>query len=220
MVINRNGTEFIRLKASDFTIRMNYALISTNTYVDNYRPTAFGVDTFFYGNNSADNAYIEYFRFNHTDQRCDFNVPIDNTGLLIKGNIDDTTPSDERLKTNIKDVESNFTECVKNVKVKTFEYTDEKFKDNHKYGFIAQELQKHLPIEFKTIVNKTKTKKDEEQFLSINYMRLSVVLWGCCQEQQSKIEHLESRLFELEDIVKELKDNKKPKAKAKAKSKS
>ena len=27
-------------------------------------------------------------------------------------------------------------------------------------------------------------------------MILSVVLWGCCQEQQSKIEHLESRLFE------------------------
>ena len=35
-------------------------------------------------------------------------------------------------------------------------------------------------------------------------MKLSVVLWGCCQEQQSKIEHLEARLFELEDIVKEM----------------
>ena len=51
-------------------------------------------------------------------------------------------------------------------------------------------------------------------------MKLSVVFWGCCQEQQSKIEHLESRLFELEDIVKELKGKKTTKPKAKAKSKS
>ena len=50
-------------------------------------------------------------------------------------------------------------------------------------------------------------------------MKLSVVLWGCCQEQQNKIEHLEARLFEIEDIIKELKGKKTTKPKAKAKSK-
>ena len=54
-------------------------------------------------------------------------------------------------------------------------------------------------------------------------MKLSLVLWGCCQEQQSKIEHLESRLFELEDIVKEMRGKgkgEKPKPKPKAKTKN
>ena len=55
-------------------------------------------------------------------------------------------------------------------------------------------------------------------------MKLSVVFWKCCQEQRSKIEHLESRLFELEDIVKDMrgkgKGETKPKPKAKAKSKT
>ena len=54
-------------------------------------------------------------------------------------------------------------------------------------------------------------------------MKLSVVLWKCCQEQQSKIEHLESRLFELEDIVKDMRGKgkgEKPKPKAKSKSKA
>ena len=54
-------------------------------------------------------------------------------------------------------------------------------------------------------------------------MKLSVVLWGALQEEINKREHIESRLFELEDIVKELKGKgkgEKPKPKAKSKSKS
>ena len=49
-------------------------------------------------------------------------------------------------------------------------------------------------------------------------MKLSVVLWKCCQEQQSKIEHLEASIYEMIDI-KELKGKKTTKPKAKAKSK-
>ena len=132
----------------------------------------------------------------HASETLDFDCDIDNTLKLIKGNIDDTTPSDERLKTNIKDVESNFTQCVKNVKIKTFEYTNEKYENNDKYGMIAQDLHAHLPKEFNNIVRENKEKDSDDKYLSINYMKLSLILWGCCQEQQSKIEHLESKLFE------------------------
>ena len=122
------------------------------------------------------------------------------------------------MKTNIQDVKSNYCDCVKNVKIKTFEYKDEKYKDNDKYGFIAQHLQKHLPKEFDNIVKETKPKKDEgDPYLSINYMKLSLVLWGGLQETLTKVEHLEASVYELQE---ELKDNKKSKAKAKAKSKS
>ena len=106
-----------------------------------------------------------------------------------------------------------------NVKVKTFEYTDEKYKNNDKYGFIAQNLLANLPKEFKNIVKENKDKHSDDKYLSINYMKLSVVLWGCLQETLTKVEHLEASVYELQE---ELKDKKKqtPKSKAKTKSKS
>ena len=47
-------------------------------------------------------------KWNRTDQSLDFNAPIDNTNIAVIGNIVDTTVSDERLKTNVQDVESNY----------------------------------------------------------------------------------------------------------------
>ena len=51
-------------------------------------------------------------------------------------------------------------------------------------------------------------------------MKLSVVLWGCCQETMTKVEHLESSVYELQEEIKELKGKKATKPKAKAKSKA
>ena len=233
----RNGTEFFRLndQSSLVEVAVGHALTAPDVYANDYRNRTRQFDTVFYGSVVSADARVEYMRWNYTDQSLDFNAPIDNTNISIIGNIIDTTVSDERLKTNIQDVESNFTECVKNVKIKTFEYKDKKYKNSDKYGFIAQHLQKHLPKEFDNIVKETKPKKDEgDPYLSINYMKLSLVLWGALQETLNKVEHLESRLFELEDIVKDMrgrssepreasrqdKGETKPKPKAKSKSKA
>ena len=54
-------------------------------------------------------------RWNFTDQSLDFNAPSDNTNISVIGNIIDTTVSDERHKTNIQYVESNFCDWVENV---------------------------------------------------------------------------------------------------------
>ena len=222
LVINRNGTEILRFRASDSLIlgSDNSKFSTTKVYSNEFLNRTLTYDTVFYGANSAGDNRVEYMRWNRTEQSLDFNAPIDNTGIAVIGNIVDTTVSDERLKTNIKDVECNFTECVKNVKVKTFEYTNEKYKNNDKYGFIAQELQKHLPKEFNHIVQENKDKKSDDKYLSINYMKVNLLLWGALQEEIDKREHIESRLFELEDIVKELKGKKTTKPKAKAKSKT
>ena len=210
LVFERLGTEYMRFQGSDFTIRMNYSVISTNTYIDNHRPTAFGVDTFFYGNNSADNGYIEYFRFNHANQRCDYFVNINSNSNITCVDLVET--SDKRLKDNILDVDEDCSEIVKKVNVKTYNLKSDDKKKNH-IGFIAQEIKAILPEKFEAVVN------EDSEYMGINYGKMSAILWKCCQEQQSKIEHLEARLFELEDIVK---DKKKPtpKSKAKAKSKS
>ena len=161
-----------------------------------------------------------YMTYLYASETLDFDCAIDNTGRSVIGNILDTTVSDERLKTNIEDVDTDFTSCIKNVKVKTFKYKDEKYKNNDKYGFIAQELKEHLPKECKNIVKENKVKNEDETFLSINYMKLSVVLWKALQEEINKREHIESRLFELEDIVKEMRGKKTTKPKATAKSKT
>ena len=230
LIFNRNDNEIMRFENYTDVNSGNetYPLINVEAtarlscnhlYITHILNRAGQYDNTFQGSNADGTARVEYMRWNYADQSLDFNAPIDNTNIAVIGNIVDTTVSDERLKTNIQDVESNYCDCIKNVKIKTFEYKDEKYKDSDKYGFIAQHLQKHLPKEFDNIVKETKPKKDEgEAYLSINYMKLSVVLWGALQETLTKVEHLEASVYELQE---ELKDKKaKPKAKSKAKSKT
>ena len=226
LIFRRNGTEIFKLETSvgvDNNDILNVSganagVSAVNVYGNSFKNRNLISDTIFYGANSAGDNRVEYMKWNRSDQSLDFNAPIDNTNIAIIGNIVDTTVSDERLKKNVQDVESNYCNCVKNVKIKTFEYIDEKFKYNDKYGFIAQELLAYLPKEFDNIVKETKPKKDEgDPYLSINYMKLSLVLWGALQDTLTKVEHLEASVYELQE---QLKDNKKPKAKAKSKAKS
>ena len=228
LVFRRNGTEIFKLEASvgvDNNDILNVSganagVSAVNVYGNSFKNRNLISDTIFYGANSAGDNRVEYMKWNRSAQTLDFNAPIDNTGLPITGNIFDTTVSDERLKTEIEDVDTDFTSCITNVKVKTFKYKDDKYKTNDTYGFIAQELKEHLPKECKNIVKENKDKTSDDKFLSINYMKLSVVLWKCCQEQQSKIEHLEASIYEMMEDIKELKGKKTTKPKAKAKSKT
>ena len=231
LTIRRNGTDVLNIFTYTPTngpsiivdAQSDCGISSSWLFANTFANRSANTDTYFRGAISggltSGKVYMTYL---HATETLDFDCAIDNTGRAVIGNIFDTTASDERLKTNIQDIESNYCNCVKNVKIKTFEYKDEKYKNNDKYGFIAQELLKHLPKEFDNIVKETKPKKDEgEPYLSINYMKLSLVLWGALQEEIDKRENIESRLFELEDIVKELigKKTTKPKAKAKSKTK-
>ena len=199
----RNGVEFFNFLSSvgvDNNDIINVAegkgISAQHVYGNLFKSRSLGFDTIFYGSNTGATARVEYMRYNYAGESLDFNTVIDNTGLQVVGNIVDTTVSDERLKTNIKDVECNFTECVKNVKVKTFEYTDEKYKKNDRYGFIAQELLENLPKEFNHIVKENKEKDSDDKYLSINYMKVNLLLWGALQEEMAKTEYLESKLFE------------------------
>ena len=63
--------------------------------------------------NSTSDGRVEYMKWNRAHQSLDFHAPIDDTNIAVIGNIVDTTVSDERLKTNIQDVESNYCDCIK-----------------------------------------------------------------------------------------------------------
>ena len=229
LTIRRNGTDVLNIFTYTPTngpsiivdAQSDCGISSSWLFANTFANRSANTDTYFRGAISggltSGKVYMTYL---HATETLDFDCSIDNTGRAVIGNIFDTTASDERLKTNIQDIESNYCDCVKNVKIKTFEYIDEKYKYNDKYGFIAQHLQKHLPKEFNNIVKETKPKKDEgEAYLSINYMKLSLVLWGALQETLNKVEHLEASMYEMMEEIKELKGKKTTKPKAKAKSK-
>ena len=229
LTIRRNGTDVLNIFTYTPTngpsiivdAQSDCGISSSWLFANTFANRSANTDTYFRGAISggltSGKVYMTYL---HATETLDFDCSIDNTGRSVIGNILDTTVSDERLKTDIEDVDTDFTSCIKNVKVKTFKYKDDKYKTNDNYGFIAQELKEHLPKECKNIVKENKDKTSDDKFLSINYMKLSVVLWKALQEEINKREHIESRLFELEDIVKELKGKKTTKPKAKAKSKT
>ena len=136
-------------------------------------------------------------------------------GVTLSGELTDT--SDKTKKYDIKHVEHNFTDIVKQIEPKTFKMKDAKeigIKKNH-IGFIADEIESVIPKDFDNIVM-----KNDEGIKQLNYVNLSSVLWGAVREQQQKIEWLESSVYELIEEVKELKGKSKPRAKAKAQSKS
>ena len=230
LTIRRNGTDVLNIFTYTPTngpsiivdAQSDCGISSSWLFANTFANRSANTDTYFRGAISggltSGKVYMTYL---HATETLDFDCDIDNTGRAVIGNIFDTTASDERLKTNVKDVETNYCDCIKNVKIKTFEYKDEKFKYNDKYGFIAQHLQKHLPKEFNNIVKETKPKQDEgDPYLSINYMKLSLVLWGALQETLTKVEHLESSVYELQEALKDLKGKGKGEAKPKAKVKS
>ena len=228
LTIRRNGTDVLNIFTYTPTngpsiivdAQSDCGISSSWLFANTFANRSANTDTYFRGAISggltSGKVYMTYL---HATETLDFDCSIDNTGRSVIGNILDTTVSDERLKTDIEDVDTDFTSCIKNVKVKTFKYKDDKYKTNDNYGFIAQELKEHLPKECKNIVKENKDKTSDDKFLSINYMKLSVVLWKALQEEIDKREHIESRLFELEDIVKEMRGKKTTKPKAKAKSK-
>ena len=229
LTIRRNGTDVLNIFTYTPTngpsiivdAQSDCGISSSWLFANTFANRSANTDTYFRGAISggltSGKVYMTYL---HATETLDFDCSIDNTGRSVIGTILDTTVSDERLKSDIKDVDTDFTSCIKNVKVKTFKYKDDKYKTNDNYGFIAQELKEHLPKECKNIVKENKDKTSDDKFLSINYMKLSVVLWKCCQEQQSKIEHLEASIYEMMEDIKELKGKKTTKPKAKAKSKT
>ena len=238
LVFARNGVEFMRLANAsagypilNWTNTTPSAGISSSViFANTYTTRSENTDTVFRGNPPAGTgARVEYVRYDYANSQLVYSCVINNTGRNVIGNIVDTTVSDERLKTDIEDYDEQCSECVKNVKLHKFKYKDEKYQDSDKYGFIAQELLENLPEEMKGIVREVKERDSDYNILTINYMKLSVILWKALQESISKIEHLESSVYELQEEIKEMKKQlsqsesslgRSPKPKAKAKSKS
>ena len=136
LVINRNGNEFFRCEVFTDAQATTYNLIDVNAgtrfsahhvYVGNIINRANGFDTVYTGSNAAGDGRVDYMKWSYSTQQIDLECPLDATGYDITGNIVNTGVSDKRLKTNIQDIDdANYSDCVKNVKLKTFEFKDNK----------------------------------------------------------------------------------------------
>ena len=105
--------------------------------------------------------------------------------------------SDERLKTNIKDIESPLL-AIEKLKPKSFiwnnklaPFTDQK----DSFGFIAQEVQQHFPY----LVNNIGNNEEYDNVLSLDYNAIIPINTAAIKELLKKIEELEERILELEN---------------------
>ena len=95
-----------------------------------------------------------------------------------------TTPSDKRLKKNIKDIDYGLDTIMK---LSPKEY-DWKKDDTHDIGFIAQEVEEIIP---EIVKDKKHFDKDIK---TLDYEKLTAVLIKAVQEQQQQINKLEEKL--------------------------
>ena len=64
-------------------------------------------------------------------------------------------------------------------------------------GFIAEEVEESIPEKVENIL------VEVDGIKKLSYIKLNSILWGAVREQQQKIEHLETRLFEVENFIKD-----------------
>ena len=216
------SVEYMRYRKADEDVNF-----SKDIYVNQDKKAYFhketGKDSYIFNENTAG---VNHFKFINEDPNGDIRFYANNSirffitpskvsvpaPYTLEGDLVDT--SDFTKKYDIKSIEHHFTDIVKQIEPKTFKMKEEKeigITKNH-LGFIADDLMNVIPPEWEDIV-----RVDDEGIKKLSYIKLSGILWGVCREQQTKIEHLEIRLFEVENFIK---DFVKPKAKAKSKSKN
>ena len=135
----------------------------------------------------------------------------------LEGDLVDTSQKD--LKYDIEEAKFNFTKIVNSIKPHTFKMKEEKemgISKSH-IGFIAEDAKQVLPEKVGNVI------MEVDGIKKLSYVKMSVISWGAVreiikenEELKNKVEHLETRLFEVENFIK---DFVKPKAKAKSKSK-
>ena len=103
--------------------------------------------------------------------------------------------SDTRLKDEQRAVDSaQALEVLRSVGPKTYTRNDRK--GESRIGFIAQELEAALPASWGNIVGQleqTEEKAADPPLKSLDYARLTAVLWQCCKDLDARIQTLEAQ---------------------------
>ena len=104
------------------------------------------------------------------------------------------TPSDKRLKTNIKDID--YPEKLLDLRPVSFNYIDDQER-KEQYGFIAQEVQNVYP-EFVS---------QKDGYLGLTYTKFITPAIAMIQKLDKRVKALESEIEQLKGEINELKHN-------------
>lgn len=123
----------------------------------------------------------------------------DDRGATV-GYVRSRTDSDERLKTDIKDLEDQ-TERYMNLRPVSFKFKDgvQEIDEGVRYGLIAQEVDDDLRIESRPVKGSIVEELCGETYYRLKYQDLHALHIQMIQKQQRKIEELEERIARLED---------------------
>jgi hypothetical protein len=105
-----------------------------------------------------------------------------------------TVTSDERFKRNIQDINYGLNDVLKLRSVQ-FDWNEDKQNGKHDIGLIAQQVQEVIPDVVKEV---TTLNEEDSKHLTVDYAKLTSVLIKAVQEQNERIEELESRLEKLD----------------------
>jgi hypothetical protein len=124
--------------------------------------------------------------------------------VVITGDCDPCTPSDEMFKTNIETLSGGLSKVMA-LRPKAYDMKANEFKDRIKlpskrqFGFVAQDVAKVLPdlvnevsVPSRATSEKGKIDANAHKFTSVNYREVIPDLVAAIQEQQAQIEALKS----------------------------
>ena len=113
----------------------------------------------------------------------------------LRGDGSSTFTSDERLKTDIVDVEDGLLEKLNSVRFVNFKWKADP-KSPVQMGVIAQELEKIFPD---LVVEDDDAVGTGETYKSVSYGKLNLIAIKAIQDQQTLIETLEAKVKALEE---------------------
>ena len=98
--------------------------------------------------------------------------------------------SDITLKDNVEDIDNN--ECIRlleTISPKT--YTRNDLNNEKRVGFISNEFDNELNDDMKNIIGSLKDDEGKHLTTTLDYARLTTILWGVCQQLNERIKALE-----------------------------
>lgn len=166
-------------------------------YISNYTGGGAGV----FAERSGTDAYSCWGAVNSAARINGAYREVPTMDVIIAGN----NASDERLKTDIKDIDSDFAEkLILGIKPKEFRYKDNP--EDLQFGVIAQDI---LEIEEECGIdepNRLCYLREMDDMYAVEYRQLIAPMIKVIQNQQNQISELQAQVNELVKIIKEGKD--------------
>ena len=98
--------------------------------------------------------------------------------------------SDITLKDNVTDIDGN--ECIRLLETITPKtYTRNDLNNEKRVGFISNEFDNELNDDMKNIIGSLKDDEGNHLTTTLDYARLTTILWGVCQQLNERIKALE-----------------------------